>query len=101
MVVLVTCPNVTVGRRLGRALVRKRLAACVNLVPRIESCYRWRGKVERSTETLLLIKTAAGRFTALRRAILALHPYECPEIVALPVFAGHAPYLDWVRESVS
>ena len=101
LVVLVTCPSVAVGRRISRVLVQKRLAACVNLVPRIESRYRWRGKVERSAETLLVIKTAAGRFAALRRAILSLHPYECPEIIALPVFAGHAPYLGWVRESVS
>ncbi|MBI4342306.1 MAG: divalent-cation tolerance protein CutA [Candidatus Omnitrophica bacterium] len=101
VVVLVTCPNAAAGRRLGRELVRKRLAACVNLIPRIESCYRWQGKVERSPETLLIIKTASRRFAALQRAIRALHPYECPEIVALPVSAGHPPYLRWILESAT
>ena len=101
IVVLVTCPGAAVGRRLSTELVKRRLAACVNLIPRIASCYRWQGKIERSAEALLVIKTTARRFAALQRALLALHPYDCPEIIALPVVAGHAPYLQWVQQSVS
>lgn len=101
VVVLVTCPNPRVGGRISRELIRRRAAACVNLIPRIESCYRWEGKLERSSESLLLIKTAARHVPALSRAIRTLHPYDCPEIIALPVAAGFAPYLRWVLESVA
>ena len=101
VVVLITCPSVPVGRRISRALIQQRLAACVNLVPKIESCYRWQGKIERAAETLLVIKTTSRRFDALTRAVRRLHPYQCPEIIALPVTAGHQPYLRWVMESVA
>ena len=101
IVVLVTCPGAAVGRRLSTELVKRRLAACVNLIPRIASCYRWQGHIERAHEALLVIKTTANRFDPLKRAIRALHPYDCPEIIALSVVAGHAPYLQWVQESVS
>lgn len=101
VVVFVTCPSVSVGRRISRALIDRRLAACVNLVPRVESCYRWQGAVERAAETLLIIKTTRRRFAALARAIRSLHPYDCPEIIALPLAAGHPPYMRWVAESVA
>ena len=101
VVVFVTCPGVSVGRRISRTLIQQRLAACVNLVPKIESCYRWQGKIERAAETLLVIKTTSRRFDALKRAVRRLHPYQCPEIIALPVTAGHQPYVRWVTESVA
>ena len=101
VVVLVTCPGPTVGRRISRELIRRRVATCVNLFPRIESWYRWQGKMERSAEALLLIKTTSRGVPALTRAIRAIHPYQCPEIIALPVVAGHAPYLRWVKEGVA
>ena len=85
---------------IARALVEGRLAACVNVVPRIVSVYRWKGAVERDEESLLVIKTRAERFEALRAAIVARHAYEVPEIVALPLVAGHLPYLTWLDESV-
>lgn len=100
LVVLVTCPDRAVAKRLAEALVRRRLAACVNIVPGIQSVFRWKGKVERASEILLLIKTTAKAFQRLRQAIAQLHPYDVPEIIALPVQGGHAAYLAWVAESV-
>jgi periplasmic divalent cation tolerance protein len=99
-IVLVTCPSLTVARRLARQLVRRRLAACVNVLPGVESVFWWRGEPERCREVLLLIKTTAGSFERLRRAVVELHPYEVPEIIALPLAAGHQPYLRWVDSSL-
>jgi periplasmic divalent cation tolerance protein len=85
---------------LAHALVEQRLVACVNVVPSVTSIYRWQGKIERDEERLLVMKTRADRFDELRAAIVAQHSYEVPEIVALPLVAGHAPYLAWIDESV-
>ena len=101
VVIFVTCPTVVVARRLGRELVRRQLAACVNQLPAIESTFQWKGKLERCREVLLLIKTTAARAEQLRKAITTLHPYDVPEVIALPIVAGHAPYLEWVRQSVA
>jgi len=101
LVVLVTCPSRRHAATLATALVRRRLAACVNLVPDVHSVFWWNGKIDRARETLLVIKTTAARFEALRRAVRALHPYDVPEILALPVRRGHPPYLQWIRHSVS
>ncbi len=100
VVVLVTCPNRVPAKRLAAALVSKRLAACVNIVPGLESLFRWDSKMDRAKEVLLIIKTTAKRLPALQRAVLALHPYDVPEIIALPIIAGHPPYLRWLRDSV-
>ena len=100
VVVLVTCPSRAVARRLAARLIERRLAACVNLVPAVESVFRWQGKTEYCRETLLVIKTTAVRFNALKRAILTLHPYDVPEVIAFPITAGHSPYLAWVASSV-
>ena len=99
VVVLVTCPTRTAARRIAALAVERRFAACVNLIPAVESIFRWQGKTTRCRETLLVIKTTAARFPRLTRAILALHPYQVPEIIALPVAAGHRPYLEWVARS--
>jgi periplasmic divalent cation tolerance protein len=88
------------GERIARALVERGLAACVNVVPGVVSIYRWKGAVERAPESLLVIKTRADRFEELRAALVALHPYEVPELLGVPVAAGHAPYLAWLDESV-
>jgi len=101
VVVLVTCPTGATARRLARHVVQRRLAACVNIVPLVHSVYRWKGKIERSREVLLVMKSTAARFPALQRGILARHPYDVPEIIALPLIAGHLPYLAWVRQSVT
>jgi periplasmic divalent cation tolerance protein len=86
--------------RIAMALVEQRVAACVNIVPGLTSVYRWKGKVERDTEHLLLIKTRRDQVEPLRKALVSMHPYEVPELVLLPVEAGHAPYLSWIDESV-
>ena len=98
--VFVTCPSRQHARRIADALVQRRLAACVNILPAVESVFRWQGRVDTAREALLMIKTTPGRFELLRRAVCALHPYEVPEVIALPVVRGHAPYLRWVRASV-
>ena len=101
VVVLVTCPTKALGRRLADRLVKAHLAACVNLLTNVESTFWWEGKVERCQEVLLIIKTSAANFERLRRAILTLHPYDVPEIIALPLSLGHRPYLNWLLSSVS
>lgn len=99
MVVLVTCPSRDVGEQIGHALVRERLAACVNVVPGITSIYRWEERIRRNAEILLVIKTRRTRFPALMRRVKALHPYSVPEIIALPLTGGSQSYLSWIRDS--
>ena len=101
VVVFVTCPRGRVAQRLAMLVVTQRLAACVNIVPAVRSVFRWQGKVDQAEEALLLIKTTARRFPALSRAIKAAHPYDVPEIIALPIAQGSAPYLAWVASSVA
>ena len=96
IVVLVTAPTPERAAELARTLVTERLAACGNVVPGLRSIYRWEGKVQEDEEALLLLKTTRGRFEALRDRVLALHPYQVPEVIALPVEAGSAAYLDWI-----
>jgi periplasmic divalent cation tolerance protein len=96
-----TCPDAASAQTLADALVGEGLAACVNQLPGVSSTYRWQGKVITDSEVLLLIKTTESRFAALRERVLALHPYELPELIAVPAAQGHAAYLDWVRASVS
>lgn len=100
LLVLVTAPTAEVAAGLARALVEARLAACGNVVPGLRSIYRWEGAVQDEPEALLLLKTTRDRFEALRDEVLRRHPYQVPEVVALPVEAGSAAYLDWVRAQV-
>lgn len=101
IVVLCTFPNEQDALRIGTALVEARLAACVNLVPGIRSIYWWKGEIEQADEILLLIKTTQQRFASLRDRLSALHPYDTPEIVALPLVDGLPDYLSWIRGQVS
>jgi periplasmic divalent cation tolerance protein len=101
MMVLTTCGTEEDAGRLARALVERREAACVNAVARVTSTYRWRGEVQREQETLLIVKTTAARLGAVERTIRELSRYEVPEVIALPVEAGGADYLAWLRESVA
>ncbi len=94
----VTCPTRVAADRIATAVVGERLAACANLVPGMRSVYRWRGTVERAIETVLLLKTTARRTPALMRRIKALHPYEVPCIVVLPIAGGHGPFLRWIAD---
>jgi periplasmic divalent cation tolerance protein len=100
LVVLVTVPNAETADTLAEALVGERLAACVNVLPPMRSVYRWKGAVERDAEQLCLVKTTRAGFERLRARIVELHPYEVPEVIALPVERGHAAYLEWLTGSV-
>jgi periplasmic divalent cation tolerance protein len=98
---LMTCPDLQTAERIARALVEERLAACVNVVPGVRSIYRWKGAVEDAAEVLCVVKTTAARLDPLRARLVELHPYDCPELVALPIGSGLEPYLEWVRSSVA
>jgi len=95
-----TFPDVETARRIARELVTENLAACANVIPKIESIYRWQGKVEQGDETLVLFKTTAAGFAAFAEKLKSLHPYEVPEIICTPITGGWPPYLEWVRENV-
>ena len=98
--VLVTCPSIAEARRIGRSVVEKKLAACANILAGVESIYRWKGKVERAREVLVVMKTTAARVRELEREVKRRHSYEVPEFVVLPIVAGSQEYLEWVGKSV-
>jgi len=100
-IVLSTAGSEDEARKIAHHLVEQRLAACVNIIPRIESVYRWEGKVESNREYLLLIKTSSTMFPEVRDAILELHSYELPECVEIAVEDGSSEYLQWVEESLT
>jgi periplasmic divalent cation tolerance protein len=99
VVVLVTAPSAEEGARIGRTLVAERLAACVNVVGPIRSIYRWEGAVEEAEEHLLVVKARAADLPALDARVRALHSYDVPEVLALPVVGGAAAYLAWLDEA--
>jgi len=96
-IVLTTCPDAASAERLARILVEEGLAACVNILPPMRSIYRWKGKIEDASELLLVIKSAAARFPDIRDRLRALHPYELPEIIAVPIVDGLPAYLAWLN----
>jgi periplasmic divalent cation tolerance protein len=99
-IVLVTCGTLTEARKIATHVVGNQLAACVNIVSApVESVYRWKGKVERAREYLLVIKTTAQCLTQLEREVKRLHAYDVPEFIALPIVAGSREYLQWVTDS--
>jgi len=97
-VVLVTAPDLKAARALAKAALQARLVACVNLVPKIESHYWWRGKIESGAEVLLILKTTKSKLAALEILVLAIHPYDTPEFLVLPLSAGSKRYLDWLAQ---
>jgi periplasmic divalent cation tolerance protein len=101
VIALSTVGSAEEADRLARALVERRLAACVNVVPGVVSHYRWQGELQRDEERLLVIKTRAERIEALRDALRELHPYELPELVAFEISAGSPEYLKWLDDGVS
>lgn len=101
IVVLCTCASAVEARRIAGDIVGKRLAACVNLLPAIRSIYHWKGAIEESDETLMIIKTARPLFEQLRAELGRLHSYEVPEIVALPIIDGSASYLGWIDQELA
>jgi periplasmic divalent cation tolerance protein len=98
-IVLTTAGSPQEAEKIARALVDRRLAACVNVVPQIQSIYRWKGKMEQETEWLLIIKTRLKAFDSVRDTIKELHSYELPECIMLEISDGSAPYLNWIEEN--
>ena len=96
-----TCPNEVVAEAIADILVGEKLAACVNLLPGIRSIYAWQGEIQRDAEVMLLIKTSTARLVALTQRLPELHPYDLPEIIAIPVSHGLPPYLEWVLACTS
>lgn len=96
-----SCPDEATAKRLAQALVSEQLATCVNRLPGMTSTYFWDGRLQDEAEILLIIKTTAARLAELQARLATLHPYELPELVALPVVGGNEPYLQWVRNGVS
>ncbi len=97
--ILTTLPSAEVAAKVARTLVEEKLAACGNVLPAVRSIYRWKGKVEDENEVLLLLKTHVRQVARLQARILELHPYEVPEVLAVPVEAGFQGYLDWIAAS--
>jgi periplasmic divalent cation tolerance protein len=100
IVVFLTAPSGEEATRLADLLIGAHLAACVQILPEMESVYRWQGQIKRQSEILLIAKTTRGKFADLEREVRALHSYETPEIVAVPIVTGSQPYLDWLNESL-
>ena len=100
IVVFMTAANGEEATRLADLLVGAHLAVCVQILPEMESVYRWKGQIERQSEILLIAKTTAEKFAELEREVRALHSYETPEIVALPIVAGSTPYLEWLTANL-
>jgi periplasmic divalent cation tolerance protein len=96
-----TFPDVATARKIARDLVAENFAACANLIPKVESIYRWQGKIEQGDETLVLFKTTVARFAAFQEKLKSLHPYDVPEIICTPILNGWPAYLNWVRENVT
>jgi len=101
IVVFMTAANGEEATRLAEMLVGSHLAACVQILPEMESVYRWQGKVERQPEVLLIAKTTQAKFSDLEREVRALHSYDTPEIVAVPITAGSALYLEWLSKTTN
>ena len=101
IVVFMTAANGEEATRLAEMLVGAHLAACVQILPEMESVYRWQGKIERQSEVLMLAKTTQGKFDDLEREVRALHSYDTPEIVAVPIVKGSAPYLEWLIKAAA
>ncbi|TVQ91590.1 MAG: divalent-cation tolerance protein CutA [Chromatiaceae bacterium] len=98
LLVLCTCPDQASAEAIAADLVQSRLAACVNLLPGLTSVYRWEDQVEQASEVMLLIKTTAARVEALTNQVQQAHPYDLPEIIALPIADGLTPYLEWIHQ---
>jgi periplasmic divalent cation tolerance protein len=99
-IVLCTVPDTGTAKTIANALVTEQLAACVNIIPGITSVYRWKESIENDAELLLIIKTAASAWPRLEQRILTLHPYELPEIIAVPIQTGQTDYIQWITDSL-
>lgn len=101
ILVFSTAPDAETAARIAKELVETRLAACVNLLPAATSIYRWEGRVETASETVMMLKTTSAQLEALRERLVSLHPYEVPEFIAVDIADGHPAYLEWIGASTS
>ncbi|MGD0335484.1 MAG: divalent-cation tolerance protein CutA [Candidatus Omnitrophota bacterium] len=99
-VILVTVPSKAEARRIARGLLKEKLAACVNIIGRVDSLFWWKGKIEQAAESLLIIKSRRSKAKKIIQAVKSMHSYEVPEIICLPIVEGHKPYLRWIDESI-
>lgn len=100
LVIFVTTPDVSAAEMIARSIVEEKFAACVNIVPGVKSFYQWEGKLEHAQEALLVIKTTKMLFPKIEQCVRAMHSYEVPEIIAVPVIRGSHPYLSWIDKNV-
>lgn len=98
-VVLITCPS-DKADAIARNLLNKRVAACINILPKVSSIYWWENKIESGEESLLVVKTRTDRFEDLKKYVKEVHPYDVPEIIMIPIVAGYRPYLEWIGREV-
>lgn len=101
IIIFVTVPSRDIGEKIAGVLVERRLAACANLIPAVHSIFAWQGKIEHEEELLMVIKSRAALFQKLEAAVRELHPYEVPEVIALPILLGSQGYLDWIDRETS
>lgn len=99
ILVITTCPGSISAKKIANDLVTEKLAACVNIIPEVQSFFSWVGKVDMANEYMLIIKTTSGNFAALEKYIKKTHPYELPEIIAVPIEAGLTAYLEWISKN--
>ncbi|MEP6664209.1 MAG: divalent-cation tolerance protein CutA [Verrucomicrobiota bacterium] len=100
VIAFITAPDLKVARKLSNVILRKRLAACANLIPKIESHYWWKGKITSNTEVLMILKTSRAKLAELEKCVVKNHPYDTPEFLALPISSGNKKYLHWILDSV-
>lgn len=100
ILIFITCANNKEAKLISRKLVKNRLAACVNIVDKIESVFRWQGKIDRAKEALLIIKSEKAKLRAIIKLVRAMHSYQVPEIIAIPIAGGYKPYLRWINDSI-
>ncbi len=100
IMVFCTCPSQNIALEIARKIVEDKLAACASIIPGLTSIYTWEGKTETSSEVLLLLKTTEQSYPQLEKTLIHLHPYECPEVIGVPIEHGHKGYLQWLKNSV-
>jgi periplasmic divalent cation tolerance protein len=96
--IFITCPNRKSAEKISKSLLKKGLVACINIIPRIKSMYWWEGKIEKSFETLLIIKTKDELFNSVKKEVIKLHPYKVPEVICVRISKGYEKYLKWIKE---